>query len=57
MIQKEIDEGRLIFSNQEKKDMEIDTNPFPSQVNMVDPKGKKPMHGPESVGCVSQGSK
>ncbi len=28
--------------------MEVDTNPFHTQVNMVDSKGKEPMQGPES---------
>lgn len=35
-IQKEISEGRFIFADQENKNMEVDQNPFPSQVNMVD---------------------
>nr|CAD1820391.1 unnamed protein product [Ananas comosus var. bracteatus] len=39
-IQKEINEGRLIFADQENKDMEFDKNPFPSQINAVNMKGK-----------------
>ncbi len=43
-IQKEIDEGRLIFTDQEKKD----TNPSLPKVNMVETKGKKPASKSES---------
>nr|CAD1827232.1 unnamed protein product [Ananas comosus var. bracteatus] len=41
-IQKKINEGRLIFADQENKNMKVDKYLFPSQVNMVDIKGKTP---------------
>ncbi len=42
-IKKELDEGQLIFADQEKRNTKVDTNPSPPQVNMVNPKEKKPM--------------
>ncbi len=34
--------------HEKEKEIEVDTNPFPTQVNMVDPRGNKPMQEPES---------